>query len=83
MTGDDLVRAWKDPDHRDAGVDHPAGDILLGAEHVGASTTGYLPDTVQCTLRCTLHIQVCGEWTAPPYCAETFMLTCTPTQRCY
>jgi hypothetical protein len=28
MTGDDLVRAWKDPEERDA-VAHPSGDVDL------------------------------------------------------
>jgi hypothetical protein len=40
MSGDDIVRAWKDPAFRSSDIDHPAGEISLAEpyEYVGGST---------------------------------------------
>ncbi|WP_433414035.1 mersacidin/lichenicidin family type 2 lantibiotic [Microtetraspora malaysiensis] len=47
----DLIRAWKDEDHRDslpAGLGHPAGDINLSTA-ADASNTWWITSTAPCT----------------------------------
>jgi hypothetical protein len=40
MSSEDIIRAWKDPDHPEAsGVDHPAGEIQLVADVAGGNVT--------------------------------------------
>jgi hypothetical protein len=42
MSGEDLVRAWKDPDER-GDIPHPAGEISLDALN-GGGVVGMMPD---------------------------------------
>jgi hypothetical protein len=47
MSGEELVRAWKDPDER-GDIPHPAGEISLAAINGGAAAwiSGYAGETV-------------------------------------
>lgn len=60
MSGDDLVRSWKDPDHRADDVEHPSGDIALGQAFGGGAArildTGYAFST---------GCPPCGGFTSP------------------
>ncbi|MGW0202490.1 hypothetical protein [Nonomuraea sp. NPDC003201] len=62
MSDDDLTRSWKDPHLRDAGVPHPAGEIMI-PERGG---TQEMPTLGTTFIICTL-----------PGCNPTLFFGCT------
>jgi mersacidin/lichenicidin family type 2 lantibiotic len=68
MSSDDLVRAWKDPEHRDAYVDeHPAGEIALDRV-VGGNAITLQPTCFTALALCTFDIGGCNPQTMPQPC---------------
>lgn len=59
MSSEEIIRAWKDPEGRGAGMVHPAGEIVLDADPVGGSIVSITDSTLCETQICTLFTAVC------------------------
>jgi hypothetical protein len=71
MSSKDIIRTWKDPDHRDAtDVDHPAGEIELVNVHGGTNTTIACITLITQALSCQLWD--CGDTVKVGSCNDPF-----------
>jgi mersacidin/lichenicidin family type 2 lantibiotic len=62
MSSEDLIRIWKNPDHRDTtGADHPAGQIELADMDVSGGTLSAWPCITLITQALSCQVWECGD----------------------
>jgi hypothetical protein len=71
MSSEDIIRAWKDPDQRDAtGVNHPAGQVELADVRGGNETS--IPCYMIPTAIFSCYIWECGDTIKIGSCNDPF-----------